>query len=483
MTEPHSWRDARWDSSLIAQADNPWLDWLEAVGISEGFPALRSLRRPIADRDELGREHPNDDSRRWFLNRPHLQKLHEIYESLSAARVVTTATGHGATTLARYLYQKADEDTLLRRSVPVLLSLEDVLDVPYDELLGVEREALRSSHPELHARRYSEDADGTKSEADTKAEKMFDPLTTARLRERIEKAVHTAVVRSLVTRPWERAMPRGRYRELLDAASPQPADLVARRQDLARFVTDGTINDSAWSLLKERAPRLVPEDYRELVAELANACGVRISLLLDLSATPAGRLYVNDAEGEYLTEAYLNVLSRTAAAIKNIEQSGGRGPRPTLPSLLDKTYIMSGDAWIEFQRDYTAQEDSVIEFPSLRPIDVFAMLAYHYPPHQHETGRRAEALAAVVDSTYVRISPSRALSTEMAVLESELSHRVTQTGDVTYQLMTPDADSSAMRAVVEAIIALAREAGTDDVVKRLRKQFTWIEKVDDEAPS
>ena len=75
------------------------------------------------------------------------------------------------------------------------------------------------------------------------------------------------------------------------------------------------------------------------MAELNRTCGIRISLLLDLSATPAGRFYVDDEEGEVLAEPYLAALQRTVNSIKNLEQQGERSDIiPSLPSLLDKTY-------------------------------------------------------------------------------------------------------------------------------------------------
>jgi hypothetical protein len=108
-------------------------------------------------------------------------------------------------------------------------------------------------------------------------------------------------------------------------------------------------------------------------------------------------------------------------------------PVPTLPSLLDKTYFMSKEAWVEFERNNSKQEQGHIGFPPLRPIDVFAMLACHYPPHQDDSGRRVELLAAVIDSDYVEITDQRAISTEMAMFRGLLKADILAQGDATYQ--------------------------------------------------
>ena len=143
------WRSIELDAVRIIEGGEPWGDWLEAVGIGAEFPTLSALRRPYPDHDELGNERPNADSKRWFLNRPHLLQVRQIYQSLQAARIVATAPGHGATTLARYLYFLADVDALIRRSIPVFVSLEDLTSFNYAGLVELERARLVKHHPHI----------------------------------------------------------------------------------------------------------------------------------------------------------------------------------------------------------------------------------------------------------------------------------------------------------------------------------------------
>ena len=100
--------------------------WREAVGFEEDFPKLCPLHEPAPARDRFGRETPTQDSVKFFLNQMHREKLMDIRESLAGrSLVVTTAPGHGATTLARFLYLEAEKDAVVRKAIPVLTSLEE----------------------------------------------------------------------------------------------------------------------------------------------------------------------------------------------------------------------------------------------------------------------------------------------------------------------------------------------------------------------
>lgn len=490
MSLPHDSLSMNLEHQTLARGDDPWLDWLEAVGIGAEFPSLGELRCPAPKKDEYGRDLATEDSRRWFLNRPHLLAVNEIYKSLKSARAIVTRPGQGATTLARYLYMRAESDTLIRSSIPVLVSLEDLIDAPYAHLMRQGQEAITealitssnypfpsTTHPTyssesalIAADYYEDDIEELKDAADLRAATLFLGINSATLKKHIEQSIESAVVRSLVTQPWELAMSRTIYRDILKAKSPQTNHLKDRRYELARFVSEELLNDGQKLLLARTAPRLVPDDIRTLVAELNKDCNVRISLILDLSATPVGRFYIGEDEGEHLTEPYRAVLSRFAAAIKNIEQGGASQPAPTLPSLLDKTFIMSEEAWIQFSQAEARQEDEVIRFPALRPIDVFAMLAHHYPTHEDEWGRRAEALAAVVDSRFVQITERRAISTEMALLRAELRAIVEISGEASYQLSAEDPRVMRIASAILNAIGKLNESSNSGTLEHLLKQ-------------
>lgn len=126
-----------------------------------------------------------------------------------------------------------------------------------------------------------------------------------------------------------------------------------------------------------------------------------------------------------------------AKAMKNIEEDGGRGQRMVGhvgPSLLDKTYVLSIPAWPVFHSEFRVTEDGRVLFSHYRPLDLFAVLAYHYPPEQNEhTGRRTELLAAVLDSAYLRLTERTAISTEMVLLKEAIRGDLVMRGHIPYQ--------------------------------------------------
>jgi hypothetical protein len=464
--------------SVAAPPNDNFEAWREAVGFEEGFPRLRVLAEPAPPYDAIGfeQQQPSADSRRFFLNAIHRESVAEIYQSMgSSARIVLTAPGHGATTLARLMYQIADRQALIRRAIPVLLSIEDlILPASYDSLVQRAMDFAVQNHPGLAQRVFEpwskpvltdsaspeERAKAVKEQledyladlqdaADALGKTYFGKITANYCVGRIEEAIRTAVVRSLASQRWDRVINRGLYRDILNCKDPNSGAFEAKRQELSQFIADRKISDAQWSQIRDKAPMLGDPDYQELIRQLQRGGNVRISLILDLSATPIGRVYLGEEAGEYNTTAYENLLLNFSKAVKNIEQKANAGPQPVLPSLLDKTYFLGRSAWNTFKADFAAQEEDIINFPPYRPVDVFAMLAQHYPPHHDENGRRSEVLAAVLDSSFIEINPSIALSTELAIVESQLRDEIEHERDLRYHRRATRRVSDEVKAEME----------------------------------
>ena len=294
----------------------------------------------------------------------------------------------------------------------------------------------------LSARKFHRDPEAVMEAADDAAEEIFGTLTASQITARVEADVRLAVVRSLVVSRWEHVLNRSLYRDLLGTRSATPEAFEERRAQLAPLVK-GRVNESQWEAIGAMGGQLGNEDYLEIIRELNRDGNVRIRLMLDLSATPMGRQYLGDPaedvdeSGEYLAEPYVNAIKDVTKAVKNVEERSAKGPQPTLPSLLDKAYFLSREAWAQFDEAFTAQMDSVVDFPPYRAVDIFAMLAYHYPPSWGDQGARVELLSAVLDSDFIAITDKTAISTEMVIFERQLRARLSDQGSVNYHQRRP----------------------------------------------
>ena len=412
--------------------------WREAVGFEAGFPRLRPLRKPAPAWDRFGHETPTRDSVKFFLNQMHREKLMNIRESLAGRSVVvTTAPGHGATTLARFLYLEAEKDAVVRKAIPIFVSLEQVLSVTYPELQEHERAFLQRVHPRIADRVFNPDPELVRAEADDAAQAIFGAVSPRRVERVIADTIRESVVRSLILQRWEHVLNRSLYKDLLGAGSATSEAFEDRRAALAPIL-NGQIGEAQWSALALLGGRLGNEDYRAIIRELNRDGNVRIRLMFDLSATPMGRQYLGDPThggtdyGEYLTAPYIDAIKDVMTAVRNLKEQFTTQSRPRLPTLLDTAYFISREAWAQLDGGFTLRTDARIDFPPYRPLDVFAMLAYHYPPSWGEHRGRVELLSAVLDSEFVRITESTALSTETVILESELRARLSDRKVVNY---------------------------------------------------
>lgn len=116
----------------------------------------------------------------------------------------------------------------------------------------------------------------------------------------------------------------------------------------------------------------------------------------------------------------------------------------------DARHAASDAAWPVFEAEFKGEDQRVALTP-YRPLDLFAVLAYHYPPEQDEqTGRRVELLAAVLDSDYLQLTNRTAISTEMVLLKETIRSDLAERGSISYQQRVRDkTESRALRWAAE----------------------------------
>lgn len=439
------------------EGGRPLASWLQVVGFARaGFPRLNQLRRPIPELDDQGKQVPTADSKRFVLSAPQKVDAKRISDSLGTSSLVICKPGQGATTIARYAQATAEQEVLTARAIPVLVSFEDFFataaqpgsDV-YRTVLDEATERLETTYQDsIRLRRFPQDPDALddlREDADEVAHPYFAKITANVVRERIETSLRWAVIRTLVTERWERKFSNATfYAALIGSEYDQEHELEQQRHRLRRFIPDQPpISADSWTSIGALAPRLADPDYQGIIRELSREGKIRMSLLLDLSPSPIGRFYLGQVNGgEHYTEPYKQAIRRVAIAVKNITQDGAAGEQPTLPSLLDLTYFISEGAEHYLEEGFKGQVPlgRRINFHGFRPVDVFAMLAHHYPFRQEDRGDRTELLAAVLSSDFIKIDKRTALSTEMALLAATMEQALGDEESMGYQL-SPDPDT------------------------------------------
>jgi len=415
--------------------EDPLDVWRQAVGYSASFPRLDPLDNPAPIPGEDDFNIPTLDTRRIFMTQPYQQVLGEICDSLGTSKVIQVAPGHGASTLARYAFQTAKLDVVRRRSIPVLLTIEDLSGFTYGQLADAESDFLIKMHPELGERRFNKNPEEVREEANDLAIHHFGRITEGSCQRIIEARIRLAVIQSLITHSWRVALTPTYYRDLIGSNSASQRDITQRQEELSMLLRNLGGGEAGvaqfWKAIERMAPTLFG-DYQQIIRELNSKGRIRISLLLDLSPTPVGRQYLGVEDGEYLTEPYFKVLKCVSKALTSIMGE-------MFSTFLDTTYFMPELAWNQFSADLHSQESDVIPFEPYRPVDVFAMLTRRYPPHYDlNTGPYSEALANVLDSEFVQISATTAISTEMVLLEQQLRSRMAKQPPISYHVRFND---------------------------------------------
>ncbi len=475
-----AWSDENLEAVYgLAQGEELFEDWRIAVGLGGGFPRLKSLMHPWAERDPLDRPRPNQDSRRFFLSEEQREVARVVYESLGSSRAVRTAPGHGATTLARWVHEHASEEAVSRRMIPVLVSLEQLTDTAYEELADAERHFLIQAYGrEALGRGRALNPDPDRLEAlventDEQATAYFGHIGPGLCTETIEAQIRLEIVRSLATQPWERVLSREQMQALFGNGNAEVIE--AQRRELAGALGRISVHEPPppgfWAGVSNIAPSLGRANYLEILRSLNHRGRVRVCLMLDLSPTPMGRQYLGPSYGEHLAEPYTGALESMARALESIEQlaTDQLGADPGSPAALGTTFFLSMPAWSTFSSEFKAEEHQAIDFPAFRPIDLFAILANHYPPEgQQQTRGRVEVLAAVLDSEFIDLNEKTAISTEMVVLEQQLKHELSTQDGIAYHLRRTSGKGRGVRVPMEVESSKSATPPGDEVIDAVR---------------
>ncbi|HEV7721289.1 MAG TPA: hypothetical protein VGO60_08395 [Iamia sp.] len=397
----------------IAASFNALDHWLKAVGLAPHFPRLDR----VGLSGEPGSEVPIDD--RFYFGQPHEELIEAAIGSLLRPGIANLApTGHGITTLARYVYDKSVADAVKRSLVPVRFSLEDVLEPVSRELMA---EVLEIADPAQAPEPPDTDTYGRLLWASIQAQKsgleqapkrlaqsLFGSVDKATVKRRVEDAITGAVVTSLVTEPWELVIGNGAYAALVGAPTNRAEDLVQARRALSALLRSGGDPVAAAEDQRARLGQPWPVLLRTLWAEGQ----VRLSIQLDLSPSPAGRSYRSSTGREHLSKPYEKALRQVAAAIKNIDEE-------TKDTPFNVALFLSVDALRTYESQVTKKPERR-EFPAYSSLDVFTILAVHFRRSTGGKKDRKDDLAAVLDSSLIAYEEGAALSTMTHKLRVEL---------------------------------------------------------------
>jgi hypothetical protein len=259
---------------------------------------------------------------------------------------------------------------------------------------------------------------------------LFESVNVDRIQSVIEHAMHDSIVNSLIAEPWERIIGKALYADLLGSPTAS-SDLAARRSEIRSFAAASHNRSEVFDRFGTR----LTEPWTSLMSRLYAQANVRLSLQLDLSPSPMGRYYTGEVE--QLTEGYEQALTEVRSALKNIDEDASRATPPARGgdpgglNFLNKVYFASHAGWTA----YTAMVTEHVErttFPAYSGLDVFTILAVHFPRRTAGKRDRKDDLAAVLDSRTIRYSPNKALSTMTQELASRL--RDLKMDDLQFQL-------------------------------------------------
>lgn len=414
-----------------SQGEEGFRLWKDAVGLPDQFPRLAPITEPLVQSGSRPLDGPAFNlNPHLFLGAQREGTVQRIVDSLGMPLLaVCVAAGHGCTTLAGIVYARAEAAAVGKGVVPVRVALEDYLAPDPEDVYPVSVEGLSPSQRRtITANRQAI------------AEHAFAPLEDRDPMELIYEAIRRAVLVSLTTNPWERSLGRAEYGTLIGAKRQDDDALVAQRNRLAPIVANDPISDG---VLGELAPNLAV-DVRELVRALnADRRTVRISLQLDLSSSCRGRIH--GREGEELLDPYVRVVRSFVQALKNLDEQNARAKPPTLPSLLDQTVFISPVGLDIFTNEWTRQPE-VVSFPWYRPVDLFAILAHHYPPQHAAPGvRPTDRLSSIMHSgPLIEVDQTMAITTAIDRLEARLRMQMSDPDRLSYHVEAATAPPRAL---------------------------------------
>ena len=407
----------------------------------------------------------------------------ELLESLSRGRLrVVVPVGHGATTLARWVVQRVQRDCLRMKTIPVLISLDDLIDSAaaleqMAKVTGAADSVLKAPPPTTDG--YMPSAPYVTLLADqgrvarkrviTDAAAQLDTVTRAALdhvdpRAVFDHAVHAAVVRTLVAGQWERVVGEYRYASLLGASDTDQASL-RRRGALLLPVADrgaqpGGELDLEW--LSDMSPTLAD---RGALADFLLKNRLDVVVNLDLSCTHFGRLSVRDVDTESSYDEETPwfrsfAMERFLTHIKDqddLDSDLTSGWRLGADGVINVAEYVSAGINREFESMYQTST-TPIRATAFDPLDVFAVVAAHYP--QDRTNQNRPELVSAVMSAGVIEGVARGSRMALTSMTARLEDELSQWESFTYHAQWP-----AFRNLPERVSTLEKQV--EDLGTRL----------------
>lgn len=383
-------------------------DWRTYQNLPRTFPALPPVRGGAA-RQPLGT---------WMDEERH-GLVEELLQRSQGLTAVITGPGHGGTTLAHMIADRLSEQ-VTTRSIPVLISLEDLIDEPYDELAADAQRFLARTHPRLDIGNTNPDQAWVVREAEAAAHNTFEQVSVERAQAAVTSAVSREVLASLATRPWERVMPRETMRELLGAQSSEKAELERSRLQLAVFLGLAPHAEARLEMSARDANELWGDGHA-LLSRISRTGHVRPRLIVDLSATPMGRQYASEDVGEHFTQSHLRAARHLAASAWRACENGGQGSTGVI-------VVASAWTWDHLKETVPELAETIgadrVRWPPFVSEELVAMLV-RQAPHLVET--RCERTLTELEA-HAESPPNRALSTSAFVLEARLEAALAAAG-------------------------------------------------------
>lgn len=394
---------------------------------------------------------------------------------------VVVPVGHGATTLARWVVKRVEQDCLRMRMIPVLVSLDDLLD--NDHALAKLEEIHESSSgvvllPPPVVPDYTQSSPYIQLAKDMRplarrkrikeAMVHVDEITRAALdhvlpQAVLDDAIHAAVVRSLVTHPWERVIGDYRYGTLIGAAETDGASLRKRRGEL-QPIADPAAGSIDWGALSVMSKIL--GDRGEL-AQVLSKNRIQVVVNLDLSCTHYGRLTVREAERGASHDIETNwfkafAVERFLTHLKDQDDQTGdlmSTWKAAGDSVVSVTEFLSAGTNAAFQALY-ATAHGTMETTAFDPLDVFAVVAAHYP--QKRTNSDRPELVSAVMSTGVIEGVARSPLLALTSMVHELEDVLTSWDSFTYHAQWPEFRDlpEQVQALEEKVVGMSQRIET-----------------------
>lgn len=409
--------------------------WIEITGLRSDFPILR--RPAWFDTEVFTLPEGQRSTPGWDQSKIIVDHRGWLFQRLLTPGVVGFPTGQGISTILRAAFLQAEATALTSRDIPVTLSLEDFATSAYDDLLSASIDLLSDAHPDARYGSFDVDPEKLRDRGEQVAASFVGGITRKRVARVTEERLRRGLVGGLLRHEWDRVIrDPWPYIEML-GADPTEAEalldsdaLEDRRKLLHRLLPSAGHDD--WSQMEALAPNLVNDELGTILCRFNDVARGRLLLMVDLSPTPIGRVYLGPDGGEHLTRTYLEAAEAIMQAIRDLVDglntaASKAAERPI--QVIDAVIAAPTVALTELVGSAGLAESR--EVSPLEPRDLFDML-----------GREAfrpgvvaprGGLDDVLDARYVDLPRNCGLSTASWLLRETLTvtsdRRVRDSGD------------------------------------------------------